>query len=192
MGVLIAVPYKVGLHDALAASLADTLDKMECGSGPGYRLYLALSSAEAKREERDITGRSRIADVRNDLVARYLRPDAHAFVFWLDADVISVPDDVVAALHRANPTGVTAPAVVLDGTDTEAHHFEKCGAPVCARMGGATADGRDARPGAVRRKQFYDTAGFFEAGQHAHLPNKKAFGHVQYGAVYVGRRLLRC
>jgi len=59
-----------------------------------------LTSTRPPADPADETGRGRIATVRNVLIRDFLRP-RHRFVFWLDADLVSVPSDLVARLHAA-------------------------------------------------------------------------------------------
>ena len=63
-------------------------------------------------------GRTVLATIRNIVIHEYLRPE-HEYVLWLDADVVRYPADLVKRLYETNPTGVSAPLVVIEGSDEE-------------------------------------------------------------------------
>lgn len=56
------------------------------------------------------------ARARNELIRAYLRP-YHNYVLWIDADLTDYPADLPAALYEANPDGITAPLVLIEGTE---------------------------------------------------------------------------
>ena len=185
--VLVALPYKVSMPDKLAEALCSNLRAMECAN-PGFNLRLGLTSKVPTAD--DAGGRGRIAMIRNMVIGEFLRPE-HAFVFWLDADVVRLPADLIARLHAANPTGVSAPAVVVEGSNTTAWHRAYCHRNDCAavwqqqRPAGARGgtDAPQSTRGTGAPPRFYDTAAFFEAGEDVSLANKPARGHPQFGAV---------
>ena len=51
--------------------------------------------------------------IRQAMVERRLA--GHEYVFWVDADVIAYPSSLPGTLIERNPTGVSAPMVLLDG-----------------------------------------------------------------------------
>jgi glycosyltransferase involved in cell wall biosynthesis len=55
------------------------------------------------------------AQARNYLLDQCL--DGHDLVMWIDADLVDYPADIITQLDRANPGGVTAPMVLVEGTD---------------------------------------------------------------------------
>ena len=68
-----------------------------------------------------------MARLRNRLLERFLRPE-HSYALWLDGGAVDYPADLVARLHAANPDGITAPLVLLEGSDTAKFHHRHCGA----------------------------------------------------------------
>ena len=75
------------------------------------------------------------------------------YVLWLDGGVVDYPDDLVARLHTANPDGITAPLVLLDGSDSMQYHQRFCGAVNC---GGSFVSSRS--------HKLHDPRGFLVAG----------------------------
>lgn len=53
------------------------------------------------------------AQARNLLVECYLRPE-HTHVFWLDVDLVNVPDDLIEKLLLVSGTAVVAPFVFVE------------------------------------------------------------------------------
>jgi hypothetical protein len=49
-------------------------------------------------------------------VRSYLLP-YHDYVLWLDADVVKYPPTLIRQLYDTNSMGVTAPLVVIEGSD---------------------------------------------------------------------------
>lgn len=68
--------------------------------------------------ERDFSGErlDRIAKARNALLDDHL-DDSHDLVLIVDSDVIMLPFDLPSRLHSANPGGITAPLVLIEGVD---------------------------------------------------------------------------
>ena len=186
--VLVAVPFRESMPDSITERLASLLGELECGSAAaGFQLTLGLTSASAPKESRDLTGRGRISAVRSGLVARFLRPE-HAYVLWLDADIVDAPADLVARLHAANPGGVSAPAVVIEDSNSSAYHQRRCGRDDCSAFNGMVGH---------KGYQFYDAAAFFEAGHIVRARRSKdevrRLGHSNTGTVrvwppYMGNR----
>ena len=140
---------------------------LEC-SNEGFNLYLGISS-ESPSMLNDIGGRNRISMIRNLIIRRFLSSE-HEYVFWLDADITRLPPDTIRRLHDANPGGVSAPAVVLESSNTSDYHMLYCHKPACGPGGGF---------------RFYDTAAFFEVGKTVQLANKRERGHAQFGSVSI-------
>ena len=186
--VLVAVPFRESMPDSITERLASLLGELECGSAAaGFQLTLGLTSASAPKESRDLTGRGRISAVRSGLVARFLRPE-HAYVLWRDADIVAAPPDLVARLHAANPGGVSAPAVVIEDSNSSAYHQRRCGRDDCSAFNGMVGH---------KGYQFYDAAAFFEAGHVVRARRSKdevrRLGHSNTGTVrvwppYMGNR----
>ena len=80
--------------------------------------HSTTESALADRKRWRLAGRTVLATIRNIVIHEYLRPE-HEYVLWLDADVVRYPADLVRRLYETNPTGVSAPLVVIEGSDEE-------------------------------------------------------------------------
>jgi hypothetical protein len=111
---LIAICVKPGLHSALHAKMTALSDALMVAN-PGFRLELV-------RDDRPfelVPGGhvwSKPMLARNALIDRYLRPE-HSHVLWIDADIVSYPSDVLTTLYAANPTGIAAPFVLIEGSN---------------------------------------------------------------------------
>ena len=64
---------------------------------------------------KDHTRLGAIAAACNAILDEYL--DGHDYVLTMDSDIVAMPFDIVTQLHEANPDGVTAPMVFVEGTD---------------------------------------------------------------------------
>jgi hypothetical protein len=118
--------------------------------------------------------------VRNNLIERFLLP-RHDFVFWLDADLTVVPSDIIQRLYRANPTGISAPLVLLDSGAKFSRLSDASSSP------GEEWLGRIESPMPPSSSiRFYDTAAFVQEGQlvqRTSEPGKALCGHRNYGSV---------
>lgn len=154
-GVLIALPYSDFMPCTLREKMFSLLKNMECAN-PGWNLYLALydkpyhNDMDARKTR--VSGRGVLAHIRNIVIEEYLQPSVHEYVLWVDADVVDYPPNLITLLHTANPGGVTAPTVLIEGSNSEAYH-SRCRRGIC---GG--------RAQTERHYQFYDRAAFIVAG----------------------------
>eukprot|EP01051_Picozoa_sp_SAG22_P015594 SAG22_NODE_2060_length_3063_cov_1.479757_2_plen_196_part_00 len=111
--------------------------------------------------------------IRNTVIGQFLAA-SHDLVLWLDADVVAYPPDLIKRLHDANPGGVTAPMVYIEGSDDEAYHLRLCRRRIC---GG--------RRQTERHLQLYDRAAFMVTGTN--VSNDKSFpGNAQAFPPYFG------
>ena len=149
--VLIALPYDDLVPCPVREKMFEALGKLECGS-PGFNLHLGLMDEWEPTLPADWGRRAAVARLRNRLLERFLRPE-HSYVLWLDGGVVDYPADLVARLHAANPDGITAPLVLLEGSDTAKFHQRHCGALNC---GGSFLSSRP--------HKFHDPRGFLVSG----------------------------
>lgn len=111
MNVLVAVPVRPDEHPFFCACL----DKYEAAF-PVYNPGFTFDWARDERDWRE--GRTRLAAIaaaRNAILDDHLRPE-HDLVLTMDSDVVALPFALPALLYNANPAGVTAPEVLIEGT----------------------------------------------------------------------------
>ena len=175
-GVLVALPYSDLMPCTLRERMFALLKRMECAN-PGWNLHLALfdepfsNEMDARRTKK--SGRGVLAHIRNIVIRRFLDPTIHEYVLWVDADVVDYPADLISRLHAANPGGVTAPLVLIEGSDSEEYH-SRCRRGIC---GGAQQHERHA--------QFYDRAAFIVSGTNITL-NPSFPGNARPFPPYLG------
>jgi hypothetical protein len=113
MRILWATPYRPSLHPDLlrigaglrAAAVAHAITA-------GHTVDVALYQ-DPNPDATGLPAYARHARVRNEVVDRWLRPE-HDAVFWVDADLVRYPADLITALDAVRDGGVAAPAVYLD------------------------------------------------------------------------------
>jgi hypothetical protein len=112
--VLVAIPYKPDLHDHLYHRMIELSDALIWGN-PDYQIDIMRVC-----EKFVFTGKEPYAHpqatVRNALLDKFLKPE-HDLVMWIDADMVDYPADIITQLDRANPGGVTAPIVLVEGSN---------------------------------------------------------------------------
>jgi hypothetical protein len=84
-----------------------------------------------------------LAKIRQDMVERHLR-DEH-WIFWVDADIVDYPDDLIVSLIQRAEGGIAAPLILMEGATDE-----------------LPANSEGFGPG-----RFFDVAGFVENGRWA-------------------------
>eukprot|EP01043_Picozoa_sp_COSAG02_P018419 COSAG02_NODE_860_length_16430_cov_39.045741_6_plen_276_part_00 len=182
--VLVAVPYDDIVPCPVREKMFEALARLECGSGSKFNLHLGLVDDWEPTLPEDLGRRAAIARLRNHLLDKFLKPEQCAspskrsrlyqyphcvdsariltvsavvyseYVLWLDGGVVEYPEDLVAKLHGVNPDGVTAPLVLVDGSDSMQYHQRFCGAVNC---GGSFVS--------ARSHKLHDPRGFFVAGR---------------------------
>lgn len=117
LNLLIAIPMK----DTLSPSLKDRMGELVKGllENPAnnhvFDMELALYVDVGAPTPVDAGKWYSQARARNKLIETYLLPE-HDLVMWIDADMVEYPADMPARLWSANPDGVTAPMVLVEGT----------------------------------------------------------------------------
>lgn len=112
--ILVLVPVKVGLAPALVERAAE--------------LLCALKTREAEIGEHQLETWLRIcpepgdgqpfsahAAARNAMLDQHLAAD-HTHVLWIDADVVSYPNDLATRLHAVDSEAIVAPLPFIEGT----------------------------------------------------------------------------
>jgi hypothetical protein len=112
MRIAILQPYRPDTPPALLDRSADLLDAL-IAAHPEHQfdLHRAPATSDAGPEKY-----APHAAVRNQYAA-FLGP-AHDYALWVDVDLTDYPADFISAALALNPDGVTAPAVLLEHTET--------------------------------------------------------------------------
>lgn len=134
MRILFATPYRATTHPDLLRQAGELRDAaLHLAWMRGYTVDVGLY-ADSSPRQRGLPSFTLNAQARNALLETFLTPE-HEAVFWVDADLIRYPSDIIMQLDQVREGGVAAPFVYLD-------HSE--------RLGG-------------KSQRFYDTMGFIEA-----------------------------
>ena len=115
--LLIACTMRRDLHPALRATCRALLKQMrQCRpSLDRFEMETAVRIDDPQPAPDDAGRFWQQARARNALLAEHLKPH-HDLVLWVDADLVVYPASLPAELHDANPGGVTAPMVLIQGT----------------------------------------------------------------------------
>ena len=113
--ILVCIPIKPTLHPGLrdrCVALASALP----AANPGLNLALDIDTTPIPPDPADCRPWSKVCRIRNRMLDRIDR-DAFDFLLWIDADVIDYPADMPTRLLAGNPAGISAPLVLIEGTD---------------------------------------------------------------------------
>jgi hypothetical protein len=113
--VLITIPARIDLHPVLKQRCFELALAMVSGN-PGLELGLFFDWTSMSKQSDDKYHGSRIARIRNRIVDS-IDLNLWDFFFWVDADVVQYPANMPSALLEANPTGVSAPLVLIEEMD---------------------------------------------------------------------------
>lgn len=161
MTVLVATPARLTTPRELAQRHEQLVHSLTYAGGMEWRLFYNEQAASFERYEPNATA-------RNMLLERYLR-DWHEWVFWLDVDIIELPDDIIQRLitiSEAHDGAIVAPLVWMERIHEGPPTFQNGG-------------------------WFYDTGGFIDAnGDHADFEhgiagNGQVVEMQSVGCVYV-------
>ncbi|RMG95859.1 MAG: hypothetical protein D6706_11255 [Chloroflexi bacterium] len=115
--LLIAVAYKDGMNGRTLARCIELVGKM-IGNEHNRELFDMDVAIHRNVPGKAPSHAGRFwyhAVAREELIFDYLK-DEHDYILWVDADIVSAPPDLPALLYDANPDGVTAPLVLIEGT----------------------------------------------------------------------------
>lgn len=128
MRVLVAIPYKRTLHPELHSRMVELSDAL-VSANPGYDIEM-VRMIDKMRPMAKTPPFAAQARARNALLDRYL--NNHDLVMWIDADLVAYPAEIITQLDRANPGGVTAPLVLIEGTEQfyDTYGYRQNGMPI--------------------------------------------------------------
>jgi len=131
--VAIMVPANPRLHPRLKSIMHDNLHAI-LDANPQLNMRLFVDSGPVAEHPGDLRPLSKTSRLRNRMLDS-LDLDKFDYLVWIDSDVVEIPPDLPTALITANPTGVTAPLVLIE------------------------------EPGPLGPNQFYDTTAFVLKGR---------------------------
>lgn len=95
------------------------------------------------------------ARARNELIEKFLKDD-HSHVFWVDADLVSMPSDIIEQLLAVSERDIVAPMVLMEPVPKGGH---------------------------IWNKRFYDIGGFVDLDGRRFNPYPPYFDGGQIGEV---------
>lgn len=110
--VLIAMPYKPTLAQALVDKMLHNVEAALV-SNPKLDIEVGYFTGKIEKQEGDRVW-GPVGRARDKTIELHLR-DHHTHVFWVDADIVEWPADLPTTLYEANPTGIAAPFVLIEG-----------------------------------------------------------------------------
>jgi hypothetical protein len=111
--VLTVIPVKPTLHPEIRRMSAESAHAM-VAANPDLELSIIFDTRSEPKHDTDHTPWSKVARVRNKVLDS-IDLSKWDYLFWVDADVIRYPADMPTRLLTENPTGVSAPMVMIDG-----------------------------------------------------------------------------
>lgn len=113
--ILVAIPLKPTLNLGLKRLAFEKAMALSTANAP-HELTVQFDFRPVAGLPGDNTPWSRVARARNALLDS-VRVEAFDYVLWIDADVVDYPPNLPSRLLAANPGGVTAPMVLIEGSD---------------------------------------------------------------------------
>ncbi len=112
--ILVLIPINPKLNPELIKRCKFLVDKLKIAN-PNHNLEIIYDSrGPGKNTESFTKFVLDMAEIRQELVDEYLKPQ-HDYVFWIDADLVSYPPNLISELIKRNPDGISAPIVLYEG-----------------------------------------------------------------------------
>lgn len=129
--LLVCIAYLETDNAWILQTMLDTVQKLK-ENNPLLDVSYAMENERIRKEQTDATPWSIVTRVRNRMLDKYILPhfeaEARAFapdyVFWMDSDIVEFPTDFPTRAIALNPTGVTAPLTLIEGTQ---RFYDFCG-----------------------------------------------------------------
>lgn len=115
MRILTIIPVKPNLHIQLKERAWKAAAAMD-GCNPAHEISYLFDYTPIPSEPGDCRPWSKVTRIRNKILDS-INLSAWDYLLWIDADVVSYPPNMPTLLIEANPGGVTAPVVMVEGTD---------------------------------------------------------------------------
>ncbi len=113
--ILVAIPIKHQMHPYLKSNCFTHAAQLPAAN-PDFDVVLHYDYTIIPSEPTDCRPWSKVARIRNKVVDS-LNLGLYDYVCWLDADIVDYNKDILTKLITANPDGVCAPLVLIEGTD---------------------------------------------------------------------------
>lgn len=127
--VVVMMPTRKNLHPVVTSKAFACLEAMKLGN-PELDLDVFIFDRVVPRAASDKRPLSKVARIRNMMIAEAGVETNYDYTLWLDSDIVEYPPDLPTRLIRENPDGITAPLVLIE------------------------------EPGPLGTDQFYDTTAF--------------------------------
>jgi hypothetical protein len=113
--ILVLIPTSSAMNPILQERMAALAGRLPMAN-PGHELTTIIDYRKEGKHLGDSRAWSKVARVRNKLLDT-VHWQEYDYVLWIDADVVDYPADMPSRLIEVNPTGITAPLVLVEGTD---------------------------------------------------------------------------
>ena len=119
--ILVLIPTKPTLCQALRSRSIELSARMQ-GANPDHELTIIHDYRKVESLPTDKTAWARVTRARQALLDSIdvLRWD---YVLWIDADVVEYPADMPSRLILANPDGIAAPMVFIEGQEARLYDW---------------------------------------------------------------------
>lgn len=115
MKILVCIPIKPSMNAKLKGICIQKAHSM-VGHNPDHAISFLFDYSPIGAEPKDYTPWSRVTRARNMMLDK-INVQAFDYLLWIDADVVEYPPDMPSRLIAANPRGVTAPLILIEGSD---------------------------------------------------------------------------
>lgn len=117
MRILILIPTKPTLCQALRSRSIELTARLPDGN-PDHELIIVHDYRKVESLPTDKTAWARVTRARQALLDSFhLLIFKFDYVLWIDADVVEYPPDMPSRLIEANPDGIAAPMVFVEGRE---------------------------------------------------------------------------
>ncbi len=113
--ILVAIPLKKEMHPYLKKNCIEHASQLP-SANPTMDVVLHFDYTDIPKEPTDSRPWSKVTRIRNKVI-NSLNLDAYTHICWIDADLVDYNKDILTKLITANPIGVCAPKVLIEGTN---------------------------------------------------------------------------
>lgn len=113
--ILVAIPIKDSMHPYLKKNCMEHAAQLP-KANPKFDLVFHYDYTEIPKEPTDCRPWSKVTRIRNKIIDS-LNLGLYSHICWIDADIVDYNKDILTKLVDANPDGISAPLVLIEGTD---------------------------------------------------------------------------
>jgi len=117
MKIAVCIPIRPSLHPTLKRRCTE-LALILPDHNPTHEFSFFFDYRKIEPLDTDTRAWSKVARIRNAMLGS-IRAEYFDFLLWIDADVTHYSPDMPTRLLGANPTGISAPLVLVEGSDTQ-------------------------------------------------------------------------